>query len=115
VELAAVATVLLVLLFGIIKMGIVVYDYNMICSAAREAVRYAIVHSSDSTGIKNAAINSAPFLTSSNITPSLVTDPNDATKQDARVVISYDYTLQVPLLPSISLTLTSTSQMLVSQ
>src|SRR5947209_3054526 len=113
VELAVAATVLFVLLFAIIEMGIVVYDYNMVCSAAREAVRYAIVNPSDTTGIKNAAINSAPFLSTTNITVNTaVTDPNGSTNKDAQVTISYPYTLRIPLVPSISLTLSSTSQML---
>jgi Flp pilus assembly protein TadG len=116
VELAIAASVLFVLLFAIIEMGIVIYDYNMVCSAAREAVRYAIVHPTDSSGIKNAAINSAPFLSTSNITVNTsVTDPNSATNKDAQVTISYPYTLQIPLVPSISLTLSSTSQMMRSQ
>jgi Flp pilus assembly protein TadG len=116
VELAVAATALFVLLFAIIEMGIVVYRYNMVCSAAREAVRYAIVHPTDSSGIKNAAINSAPFLSTSNITVNTsLTDPNSATNKDARVTISYPYTLQIPLVPSISLTLSSTSQMMRSQ
>jgi Flp pilus assembly protein TadG len=115
-ELAIAATVLCILLFAIIEMGIVIYDYNMVCSAAREAVRYAIVHPTDSSGIKNAAINSAPFLSTSNITVNTsVTDPNSATNKDAQVTISYPYTLQIPLVPSISLTLSSTSQMMRSQ
>jgi Flp pilus assembly protein TadG len=116
VELAIVAIALAVLLFGIIEMGLVVYDYNMVSSAAREAVRYAIVHPTDTTGIRNAAIGSAPFLTSSNITVSVsTTDPSDSTKQDAKVTISYPFTLQIPLLPSVSVTLRSTSQMLLAQ
>lgn len=116
VELAIAAFVLFVVLFAIIEMGIVIYDYNMVCSAAREAVRYAIVHPSDTAGIRNAAINSAPFLTPSNISVNVsVTDPNDSTKSDAQVTISYPYTLQIPLLPSTGLTLGSTSQMLCAK
>jgi Flp pilus assembly protein TadG len=115
-ELAVVAVVLVILLFAIIKMGIVVYRYNMVCSAAREAVRYAIVHPADTSGIQNAAINSAPFLTSSNITINTsVTDPNDGTKLDAKVTVSYPYTLEIPLISSMSLTLASSSQMLRAQ
>jgi len=115
-ELAVVAVVLVVLLFAIIKMGIVIYRYNMVCSAAREAVRYAIVHPADTSGIQNAAINSAPFLTSSNITINTsVTDPNDGTKLNARVAVSYPYTLQIPLISSMSLTLASSSQMMRAQ
>jgi Flp pilus assembly protein TadG len=115
-EFAIIATVLLTLLFGIIQLGIVIYEYNMVCSAAREAVRYAIANPNDTTGIQNAAIKSAPFLSSANITINVsITDPNDSTKKDARIAISYPYTLQIPLLPSISFTISSTSQMLRSQ
>jgi Flp pilus assembly protein TadG len=120
VELAIVAIVLFILLFGIFEMGLVVYDYNMVCSAAREAVRYAIVHPGDTTGIQNAAINSAPFLSPSCIANSTcfqvntsATDPNGY-DQDVKVTINYAYTLHIPLLPSFSLTLRSTSQMLIS-
>lgn len=115
-EFAIAATVLFILLFAIIEMGIVIYDYNMVCSAAREAVRYAIVHPADTSGIKNAAINSAPFLSLSDVTVNTsVTDPNDSTKYDAKVTISHAYTLQIPLVSSFSLTLGSTSQMLCAQ
>jgi len=115
-ELAVSATVLFILLFAIIEMGIVIYYYNMVSSAAREAVRYAIVHPTDTTGIENAAINSAPFLTSIDITVNVsVTDPNDSSKKDARVAISYTYALHIPFLSSITLTLASHSQMLLSQ
>jgi Flp pilus assembly protein TadG len=94
VELAIVAIVLFILLFGIFEMGLVVYDYNMVCSAAREAVRYAIVHPGDTTGIQNAAINSAPFLSPSCIANSTcfqvntsATDPNGY-DQDVKVTIN---------------------------
>lgn len=116
VELAIAAFVLFLVLFTIIEMGTVVYDYNMVCSAAREATRYAIVHPTDTSGIQHVAINSAPFLTASNITINVsVTDPNGSVNNDAKVKISYPYTLKIPFLPSISLTLGSTSQMLRAQ
>ncbi len=115
-EFAIVALVSFVLLFAIIQMGVLIYDYNMICSAAREAVRYAIVHPSNTSGIVNAAINSAPFLSPSNVTVNTaITDPNDSTQQDAKVTISYAYTLRIPFLPSIGLTLASSSQMVLAQ
>jgi Flp pilus assembly protein TadG len=119
VEMAVAAIALLVILFAIIEMGLAIYRYNMVCSAAREAVRYAIVHPSDTTGIQQAAINSAPFLTASNITVTFPADPNVASRTDARVAISYPFSLGIPLLPlpsSVSnLTLSSTSQMMLAQ
>jgi Flp pilus assembly protein TadG len=44
VEFAIVASVFLLTLFAIMSLGLGVYKYNTLCSAAREAVRYAIVH-----------------------------------------------------------------------
>lgn len=115
-EFAIAATVLFILMFAIIEMGIVIYDYNMVCSAAREAVRYAIVHPADTSGIKNAAINSAPFLSLTDININVqITDPNDSTKDDAKITISHQYTLQIPLFRSFTVTLGSTSQMMCAK
>jgi Flp pilus assembly protein TadG len=123
VEFALTATVLVLLIFGLINMAILVYNYNTACSAAREAVRYAIVHSptgpnpATTAQIQQVAINYAPALnlTSSNITVSWPADSNLPSQDDAKVAISHNYNLQIPFLPSITVTVTSTSQMLVSQ
>jgi Flp pilus assembly protein TadG len=45
VEFALSASLLFLLLFGLMEMSFPVYDYNTASSAADEAVRYAIVHS----------------------------------------------------------------------
>ena len=123
VEFAMVASVFLLLLFGIMEMGFAVYNYNTACSAAREAVRYAIVHSptgpnpATTSQIKQVAINYAPALnlTPSDINVTFPADPNLPSQDDAQVTISYNYHLQVPFLSPVTLKLTSTSQMLVSQ
>lgn len=123
VEFAMVASVFLLLLFGIMEMGFAVYNYNTACSAAREAVRYAIVHSPTGPNpatipqIKQVAINYAPALnlTSSDINVTFPADANLPSQDDAQVTISYKYQLDVPFLSPVTLKLTSTSQMLVSQ
>jgi len=48
VEFALVATVLMVLLFGIIEFGLAAWEKNAAASAAREGARYAIVRGSKS-------------------------------------------------------------------
>ena len=48
VEFAMVVSVFLLMLFGIMLMTLTVSYYNTVNSAAREAVRYAIVHSPNS-------------------------------------------------------------------
>jgi Flp pilus assembly protein TadG len=122
-EFAITATVLMLLIFGIIDMAILIYNYNTACSAAREAVRYAIVHSptgpnpATTAQIQQVAINYAPALNlaSSDITVSWPADSNIPSQDDAKITISHNYKLNIPLVPALNLTLTSTSQMLVSQ
>ncbi len=123
VEFALVASVFLLLLFGVMQMALTVYNYNTVCSAAREAVRYAIVHSPSSANpattaqIQQIAVNNAVGLDSSQLTVT-VSWPSDANlplQKDAQVKVSYLYQLRIPFVTPVSLTLASTSQMLVSQ
>jgi hypothetical protein len=105
------------------QVALTVYNYNTVCSVARETVRYAMVHSPASPNpatnsqIQQVAINNAVGLDSSRLTVT-VTWPADANlplQKDAQVGISYQYQLSTPFLKPVSLTLASTSQMLVSQ
>lgn len=73
-EFALVASFFFLLLFGIIEMGIVVYRYNTVSAAAREAARYAMVHNPTSLNpastdqIAAVAISYAPFLSAAEVT-----------------------------------------------
>jgi Flp pilus assembly protein TadG len=123
VEFAMVVSVFLLLLFGIMQMALTIYNYNTVCSAAREAVRYAIVRSPTSANpattaqIQQIAINTAVGLNTSQltITVSWPADANLPSQSDARVKVSYQYQLQIPFFAPVTMTLASTSQMLVSQ
>lgn len=123
VEFAVTATVFILLFVGLMEIPLAVYDYNTVCSAAREAVRYAIVHSPTGpdpvpdSQIQAVAINSAVDLDPKQLTVS-VSWPPDANlpkQEDARVAVSYNYQVQIPFLAPIKLTLSSASQMLTSQ
>jgi Flp pilus assembly protein TadG len=122
-EFAMVASVFFLLLFCIIEMSYAVYNYNTVCTAAREAVRYAIVHSPTSATpattaqIQQIAINSAVSLNPSHLTVNVSwpADANLPSQQDAQVQVSYQYQLLIPFRSALTLTLASTSQMLVSQ
>ncbi len=124
-EFAQVATVFLLSLFAIVEMGIVIYRYTTVSMAAREAARYAVVHSPGSENpagsgnfpltVQQFAVNFAPFLSTTNVTVSYPTDPNLPQQQDALVTITYNYTQQIPFMSAVPLTLTSSSQMLLSQ
>jgi len=123
-EFAMIATVLFLLMFGLMTLGSAVYSYNTISSAAREAVRYAAVHSSTSAApatdaqIKQVAKNYAQGvnLADSDVTVTWPADPNPGMRlPDAQVRISYTYNLKIPFMSPVALGLTSTSRMLVSQ
>ena len=123
-EFAMIATVLFLLMFGLMTLGSAVYSYNTISSAAREAVRYAAVHSATSAvpatndQIKQVAKNYAQgvSLADTDVTISWPADPNpDMRLPDAQVQISYTYNLRIPFMSPVSLGLSSTSRMPVSQ
>lgn len=120
------ATLFLMLMFGIIEMAMVVYSYNTISHAARECVRYAIVHSATgpnpatTTQIKNIAVSYADLpapnqLTAGDVTVTWPADPNLPSQDDAQCSISLNYSLRIPFFPSKTLPLTATARMLVSQ
>ena len=123
VEFAFVLSVFLMLVFAVIQMGLAVYNYNSVCEAAREAVRYAVVHSPTSAHpattaqIQQVAINAATAvgLAASNIAVNWPADANLPSLKDAQVKITYNYTFRIPFMSQTTLNLTSTSQMLVSQ
>ncbi len=118
-----IATVLFLLTFGIMTLGSAVYSYNTISNAAREAVRYAVVHSSSSANpattdqIQQVALNYAVGLNlkESDVKVTWPADPNQGMRSDAQVQISYTYNLKIPFMSRVALGLTSTSRMLVSQ
>jgi len=135
VEFACSATVLLLLLFGIMMSAQAVMAYNSMSAAAEEAVRYAVAYGPNSPNPANAdtiegkAINIAPQLNltkttfdanghvihAGNVTATWVTDSNMATRQDAKVVVNYDFPLKIPFMSLATLHLSATSQMMASQ
>jgi Flp pilus assembly protein TadG len=123
-EFALSATVFLLLLFGILKMAEAAYSYNNMSTAAREAARYAIVHSPTSsnqtpaysvTNIQQVAVNYAPFLSTSDVAVTFPSDARLPKQTDALIKITHTYPLKVPFMSTINLQLSASSQMLVSQ
>jgi Flp pilus assembly protein TadG len=126
VEFAMAATIFLLLMFAIIELAMVVYSYNTISHAARECVRYAIVHSptgpdpSTTSQIQKVTVLYADLPAPNQLVPGDVSvtfpaDPNLPSEQDAQCTVSLNYSLRIPFLPSKTLPLTATARMLVSQ
>jgi Flp pilus assembly protein TadG len=121
----------LLLIFGITSFGMTVYTYSFLSNAARDAVRYAIVHGSKSTSpassdaIQTFVRNEAKGLNPTSITVSSCWNPqappnqcpgptgNNAPGKAVSVTVSYNFH---PLYPfaTVTLPLSSSAQMVIS-
>ncbi|WP_348262790.1 pilus assembly protein [Telmatobacter sp. DSM 110680] len=145
VEMALVSSLLLAMLFGIFQVSIALYAYNYVNDAAREGARWAIVRGSqcstntpnlDHCGASSADIQtyvrSLGFPYSGSLTASATwctatttsgvttwsAQPCSGTKDPGNMVsvaVSLSYPLNIPFIKQIPLTLSSTSNMVVSQ
>jgi Flp pilus assembly protein TadG len=129
VEFALASTILFMLVFGVMAICLALYSYNVTAEAAREATRFAIVRGSACTktlpcnatldqiqahirGIGFPGINSTSLsVTSDCCWPSSNKNPGSP----VQVTVQYTFPLAIPFVPTRTLTMSSTSQMLISQ
>ena len=125
VEMALTLSVLFAFLIGIMQLCVGMYYYNYVSEAAREATRWAIVRGPSCSGlsggcpagvtdietyVKNHAF---PGIDASKLT---VTSTLPVTASGwVRVRVQYDANLPIPFTPGLNLTLSSTSQELISR
>ena len=137
-EFAVTALVFLMLIFGIMEMGLAINAYNDMSSAAREAARYAMVHSPTSANspstsaphgdIQGVAVNYAPFLSTSDVSAtftceatSTCTGPHGKStatppsQNYAVITITHSYPINIPGTSAVNLSLSASSKMLVAQ
>lgn len=139
VETVLCMTILLTVLFGIIQAGLAVYSYHFIAESAREGTRYAIVRGLACTSFATACPASAAQIQSyvtglgfpgintsaSTMTVTATCGPlgslatcsssNDSPGNLVRVAITYKFPLAIPFATSSTITMTSASQMVISQ
>jgi Flp pilus assembly protein TadG len=134
VETAICVSVLLTVTFGIMGAGLALYTYNIVCEAARDGSRYAMVHGSSCSGCvaTNASVQSYvrglgyPAVSASNLsvnatwpdsgtscTPSV--SPCDNPGNNVMVTVTYQLPWSIPFMPSSTLSLTSTSEVIIAQ
>lgn len=138
VEMALSLVILLTVLFGLIEMCLALYTYHFISEAAREGTRYAIVRGSScqfpsacpaaATDIQNyveslgfPGINPSamtvtttwsPYPAGGTCTPSAsCNNPGNS----VQVQVQYKFPLSIPFIPARTLSMSSTSQMVISQ
>jgi len=140
VEFALSASILMTLVFGVMVMSMALYSYHFISEAAREGTRYAMVRGSSCStygrfttgcGATPAQVQTYvqglgfPGITAGNMTvtttwpttgsactPTAI--PCDNPGNLVKVVVSYQFPLTIPFVPARTLTMTSTSQMVIS-
>jgi Flp pilus assembly protein TadG len=140
VEFAISASLLLALTFGIIELSFALYSYNYVSSAARVATRYAVVRGSSCSGMPDCGITADqlqsyvqgiayPGIKPGNLAVSttwLSYSPGPPTTWTAcasqcntpgnavEIQVTYAFPLFLPFWRSTSLSLSSTSQMVIS-
>jgi Flp pilus assembly protein TadG len=126
VEFALCSAILLTLAFGVLALSLAVYSYHFISEAARQGTRYAMVRgstcqfSNPCTATSDEIQSYVQGLAFPGINPSQMTvttkwpsgkDPGDPVE----VTVTYAFPLWIPFVPSQTLTMTSSSQMTISE
>lgn len=139
VEFAIAATALLLVMFGILEFGRVMYTYHTVSNAARLGARWAIVRGSNCSVLDHCNATSSDIQTwvqsqvplvdsgvlsvaatwSTSKDPSVncsVTDPSGNNVQGhlVCVTVSYPFNFALPFVSRTALTLSSTSKMVIS-
>ena len=121
----------MLLIMGIVDFGRAMYTYHLISDAARMGTRYAIVRGSSctasgcpatSTSVQTYVRGLAPELASASITVNTTwsttssCNSSPATSAGCQVAVQVTYPFQfATILPSLSLSISSTSKMIISQ
>lgn len=136
VEMALASGVLLAALMGVFQASLMLYTNHFLSYAARDGARYAMVRGSNSCwtdGVSTSHITGCNDMTGAGVVGHVesrgvnwitqcvkpcvsVTWPNgtNAPGNPVKVQVSYPYTLYVPWVKPISITLESTSQMIIA-
>lgn len=120
VEFAIVAGLIFIpMVFGIIEFGRLIWAKNMVTAAAREGVRYAIVHGSSSGSEADSAAVATYVIGRTQLSPITVrpswTGSKDPGRDTATVAVSYTYVpiVKIPGLLT-NKTVTGTSKQIIA-
>ena len=107
--------------YGIMEFGRIVASYNIISGAAREGVRYAMVHGSASgspasaSDVQTVVRNWAIGLDTSSVVVTTTWNPGNAPGSTVKVKASYTVTPFTSLILQNGITVQSSSQRTISQ
>ena len=118
VEFALTATIFFAIIFGIMEFGIGVWRYNLVADLSQEGARWASVRGKNVTPATSAADVQAYVESRALGIPVTVTASNPSALDSGDTVsvqVSTTFTPLTTLIPHSALTLTSTSQMIMSR
>jgi hypothetical protein len=136
IEMVLSSTVMLAILLCMVQVCLVLYAYCCTAMAAREGTRYAIVRGSACSsfatacpatvanvqsyvqGLRFPAVNAAAF----GVTPTYSATPSGSScspcnspGDQVKIQVTYSYPIALPMVSKMTLSLSSTSQMTISQ
>jgi Flp pilus assembly protein TadG len=121
-EFALVITPCLTLFFGIINFALALYCYDFVCYTAQQAVRYATVHGSTAASpVSAAGVQSyantlvVGVLNTSSFTAVASWAPNNKPGSVVTVVVTYKFPPLTSLVSSVTIPLTRTAAMVITQ
>ena len=111
----------LTLIFAVMQGSAAVYAYSFVTYAARDAARYAMVRGSSSplpataTDVKNFVLAEAQGINTQSVTVNTTWNPNNNPGNTVKVTVSYSFAPLARIASTVTLNLSSTSQMVISQ
>lgn len=112
-------TAFLMIVFGTIDFGRMIFAYNFVAYGAREGTRYAAVHGItnpvDGPAVTTFVSNEAVALDPNLLTVNTTWAPDHKPGSTVQVRVQYSFAPIAPYMPTGTITLSSTSKMLVSQ
>ena len=121
-EFGLVIVMFFMFVFGVMDFGRALYTYHFVSNAACEATRYAIVRGSNSTDPVTASdiASYVKSITPEGIDPNQLSvsatwSPNDSPGSTVHVQVSDNFRFMTPVLASYKMTLSDSSQMVISQ
>jgi Flp pilus assembly protein TadG len=113
-------------LFGIMEVALCFYTFTFVAETARDATRYASVRGSKCTGFSDCQITQGqlttyvqnlgyPGIDPSALNVTLTEASGNTPGNPVQVTITYQFPLAIPFVFKNTWSLTSTSQMVISQ
>src|SRR5215469_10542247 len=120
-EFALVLTPCLGLIFGI-NFALALYCYDFVCYSAQQAARYATVHGATGSPVAAASdvqsyVNTlvAGVLNKNNVNVTTTWSPDNKPGSTVTVTVSYNYPPLTSLVSSVTIPLTRTAAMVITQ